>query len=383
MPWEETNAMTQRARFCALDDEGLFTMTELCQRFRIARKTGYKWRERWRRGGAAALADGSRAPHSCPHRTPDSVVAALLSAKEQHPSWGPKKIHAWVQRRQPQRPWPAVSTIGDLFARHQLTQPRPRRARRPTHPGAPPLQPTAPNQVWCADFKGEFPTLDGQWCYPFTVTDAYSRVVLACEALPSTRLEGVLPVCAALFAAAGLPWAIRTDNGSPFASQGVTGLTRLSVWWAQLGIVHQRIAPGCPQQNGRHERFHRTLKAETARPPAADLTAQQQRFARFCAEFNAERPHEALAGNPPASCYQPSPRPLPARVLPPEYPGHFLRRRVSSHGSIRFHSAAIFLCHALAQEVVGLVEVEEGVWSVHFYDLLLGRFTADQLQLRG
>lgn len=232
---------------------------------------------------------------------------------------------------------------------------------------------TAPNEVWCVDFKGEFPTGDGIDCYPLTVTDAHSRYLLACQGRPSTAQAGVFPVFTRLFNTYGLPTAIRSDNGTPFASAGLCGLSQLSVWWLKLGIVHQRITLGHPEQNGRHERMHRTLKAETARPPAVDHPQQQERFDTFQKEYNEERPHAALEGKPPASLYRASARTLPVRILPYDYPGHFLIRGVSTSGNFRFQRHPLFLSSTLAGEEIGLEETEDGIWSIYFRQYLLAR----------
>jgi len=372
----------ERARFIALYQEGLYSMSELCARFEVSRKTGYKWRERYQAEGLAGLTDQSRAPHSCPHRTPAKTETALVRAREAHPHWGPKKLLPYLARTQPELPLPAQSTAGDLLKRQGLVQERKRR-RKATHPGSTTLTADAPNAVWMADFKGEFPLRNGSMCYPLTVTDAYSRFLLVCQALPSTQHGGAKPVLTQLFAEYGLPQAIRTDNGSPFASHAVGGLSRLSVWWIKLGIEHQRITPGHPQENGRHERMHRTLKAETTRPPDWDLRGQQKRFAGFCAEFNQERPHEALGQRTPSSLYVPAARSLPARLPEPEYGGHFHVRRVGPRGSIRFAGRPLFLSEVLAGEDVGLEEIDDDVWSVYFYNVVLGRFHVRAWQLRG
>ena len=382
MPWNETQPMSERHRFLALHAEHLFTMTELCERFGISRKTDYKWLARYQVEGVSGLAERSRTPQTCPHRMAQGVEAALLKAREAHPSWGPKKLRAYLAGRQPDLALPAPSPIGELLKRHGLTEPR--RLRRKAAPGSgAPLAAAHPNAVWCADFKGEFRTRDGQWCYPLTVTDAYSRYLLACHALPSTQHLGAHAVFTRLFAEYGLPQAIRTDNGVPFATQALGGLSQLSVWWLKLGITHQRIAPGKPQENGRHERMHRTLKAETTRPPGLDRQEQQARFAAFRAEFNTERPHEALGQQPPALHYQVSVRACPVRVLPPAYPGHWLSRRVGPSGCFRFQSRQVFVSEVLAGEEIGLEEVEEELWSVYLYDRLLGRFHARDGRLHG
>ena len=229
------------------------------------------------------------------------------------------------------------------------------------------------NQIWPADFKGQFKTRDGIYCYPLTVTDHYSRQLLVCEALPSVRTEGAMPVFERLFREIGLPEAIRTDNGVPFASTGIHGLCALNVWWMKLGIVQQRITPGKPQQNGQHERMHRDLKRDTTRPPAANLTKQQEVFDCFRARYNDERPHEAIDGQVPSDRWKPSPRTMPDRIKPPEYPGHFEVRRVSNGGAIRLAMHQRFLSNALANEYVGLEEVDDGIWNIIYYTTLLGR----------
>jgi transposase InsO family protein len=364
--------MTERARLVALCDEGVYTVAELCHRFGISRKTGYKWLARFHQEGVHGLQDRSRAPQSCPHRTSKKVETALVQARERHPYWGPKKLIAHLRSKQPELALPAPSTAGEVLKRHGLVAEAKRR-KRPVHPGGGPLQVDASNQVWAADFKGEFPTRSGAMCYPLTISDAHSRVLLACQALPATGYEGAHPIFTELFRQYGLPLAIRTDNGAPFATKAIAGLSRLSVSWTKLGILHQRIAPGHPEQNGRHERMHRTLKAETTRPPEWDLAQQQKRFDAFRHEFNTERPHEALAQETPASRYTASPRCLPAQPPPPEYAGHLLVRRVSPNGNIKFRTEEVFVSGVLTGERVGLEEVDDGVWSVYFYRLLVGR----------
>lgn len=382
MPWNETEPVMERARFLALHQEGLYSMTELCDRFGISRKTGYKWLERYDTAGLAGLQDRSRQPLTCPHHTPASVETALVQAREAHPCWGPKKLVAWLARNQPSLDLPAPSTAGAILQRHGLITGRKRRPK-PTHPGKTPLVADAPNDVWQADFKGEFPTRDGQLCYPLTVSDAHSRFLLACQALTSTQTAGAQAVFTHLFQEYGLPTAIRTDNGTPFASTAIGGLSRLNVWWIKLGIQHQRIEPGQPQQNGRHERLHRTLKAETTRPPAADLGGQQAEFARFQREYNTERPHEALDQRPPSTLYAPALRLFPRTLPAPEYAGHLRIRKVGTSGSIRWRGRFLFISEVLAGEHVGLEEVDEDVWEVSFYNVLVGRFRATEEHLSG
>ena len=382
MPWIQTEPVTERARFVALHQEGCYSMTELCERFGISRKTGYKWLSRFTDAGLDGLKDQSRAPRQCPHRTAKGVEAALVRAREAHPTWGPKKLVAYLAEKRPELALPAASTAGDILKRHGLVQAR-RRRTKPVHPGQAPLKADAPNQVWCADFKGEFPTRDGVLCYPLTVTDAHSRYLLACHALPSTQIAGAQAVFTRLFAEYGLPIAIRTDNGVPFASIALAGLSSLNLRWLRLGIQHQRIAPGHPEQNGRHERMHRTLKAETTRPPAENLPLQQLSFDQFRREYNEERPHEALSQQPPQRHYTFSERRLPLRTPAPDYPGHYLLRRVSAGGEIKFGGKSLFLTHVLAGEQVGMEEVDDGIWSLHFYGALLGRFNERDWLIHG
>jgi putative transposase len=382
MPWLETAPMEQRERF--IDDSrlGLYDMTELCARYAISRKTGYKWLARYDAGGRSALHDRSRAPHHCPHKIGVAVAQLLLTARRQHPDWGPEKLLQWLEPRHSAVTWPAVSTAGDLLARHGLVTKR--RRRRPLHhPGAVPPITRAPNDLWAADFKGQFRTGDRIYCYPLTVTDQHTRYLLACHGLLSTKGTGVRPVFDRLFREYGLPRAIRTDNGVPFASTALHGLTPLNVWWLRLGIQHQRILPAHPQQNGAHERMHKTLKRGAIRPPRATLAAQQRAFQRFRQEYNHERPHQFLHGRPPGALYRPSARAYSGGLPALEYPGHFLAKRVTNAGTIRFKARLLYLSTALKQHRVGLDEVDDGIWSVFFGDVLLGRIDERQALVRG
>ena len=367
----ETSAVEQRVQFVWDFTSGQWTMTELCERYGITRPTGYMWIDRYRGAGEAGLAERSRAPHGCPHRTPASVEALILAARK-HYGWGAKKLLQVLARRSPTRAWPARSTVNDILARHGQLR-KHRRRTKWTHPGAVPLHTERPNQVWPVDFKGQFKTRDGTYCYPLTVTDHFSRALLACHGLPSVRTAGAKPVFRRLFQEVGLPDAIRSDNGAPFASTGIHGLCALNVWWMQLGIVHQRIHPASPQENGTHERMHRELKRETTRPPAHTLRGQQRKFDAFRRRYNEERPHEGIGDEVPASRWVPSPHPYPARIAPPEYPAHLEVRRVSAAGTFRLHSAQSFLSNALRDEHIGLEEVADGVWNIVYYRTLLGR----------
>jgi putative transposase len=313
MPWNETCPMNERLKLIARMQEGEWSMTQLCEQFGVSRKTAYKWLDRYAAEGLDGLKDRSRAPHHHPNTLAPEVEALIVKARERRPHWGPVKLLTWLSVRHPALPFPAVSTAGEILKRHALVVPR--RARRRSPPYPQPLAPgTGPNAVWSTDFKGQFKTADGRWCYPLTLSDNFSRYLLCCRALHRPTGTRVKPWLECAFREYGLPSALRTDNGPPFASVGLAGLSRLSVWWIKLGIVPERIEPGHPEQNGRHERLHRTLKAEATKPPGATLTAQQRRFDRFRAEYNEERPHAALNQRPPASVYTRSARDYPSRV---------------------------------------------------------------------
>jgi transposase InsO family protein len=366
--------MKERQQFIIDYQSGLYSLSELCARFGISRKTGYKWLARFEQAGLAGLSDHSRAPHSSPYRTGQDIVALIRTAREQHPHWGPRKLQPWIARHHPElaAQLPAISTIGDILKREGLVCSAPRRRRWP-HPNPELRAPSAANLIWSTDFKGQFRLGNGQECYPLTIEDGYSRFLLACVGLPSIERLGVQRVFEHVFRRYGLPEAIRSDNGTPFASTAICGLTKLNVWWIKLGIRHQRIEPGHPQQNGRHERMHRTLKAETTHPPAPEQHAQQTRFDSFLSEYNTERPHEALGGRTPASLYTPSVRPYPARLEAPEYAGHMQVRQVSNAGCFRFNARQIFISDALIKEQIGLEETDDGIWSIYFYNVLLAR----------
>lgn len=372
MPWMETSPMEQRERFISDHQGALYTMVELCTRYGISRKTGYKWLVRFAESGRQGLQDRSRAPQTCPHRIADAVAALLCAARRQHPSWGPAKLLDWLRPRHPEVAWPAVSTAGDLLARRGLVKPR-RRRRHYDHPGVGPATTTQPNDLWTADFKGHFRTRDGVYCYPLTIADLHTRYLLACHGLLSMKGGGVRPVFERLFREYGLPRAIRTDNGVPFATTGIHGLSQLNVWWLRLGIQHQRILPAHPQQNGAHERMHKTLKGEAIRPPRACLATQQRAFNVFRRLYNDERPHDALHGRTPASLYGPSRRAYPRALPPVEYPGHFIVKRVTNAGTVRFKKRLLFIANALKQHPIGLEEVADGIWSIYFCAVLLGR----------
>jgi transposase InsO family protein len=377
----ETNVMKERLAFVHDLVSGHWSMTELCERYGVTRPTGYKWLARHQTDGGAGLADRSRAPQRCPHRTSAALEDLIIAARLEY-GWGAKKLLRVLRTRHPSRAWPARSTVNAILERHTLLH-KNRRRRKWAHPGAIPIVTLRPNQVWPADFKGQFRTGDGQYCYPLTVTDHFSRRVLVCHGLRSVKTEGVKPVFRALFREVGLPHAIRTDNGAPFASTGIHGLAALNVWWMQLGIVHQRITPASPQENGTHERMHRELKRETARPAAGSLRAQQCRFDAFRHRYNNERPHEALGDRTPSTLWRPSSRSYPEHRTHPHYPSHMEIRRVSTAGTFRLLSRQPFLSHALGGEDIALEEVGDGIWNIVYYSTLLGKIDERSSRITG
>ena len=370
MPFKETCALDETVRFVLACLEGEETMTSLCQQFGISRQWGYEMLRRYRAEGPSGLEPRSRAPHRPGHMMASAIADAIIGLRYEHPSWGPKKLRAVLLRRAPQTAWPAASSMGDLLRREGLVRSR-RRRRMPLPVSRPFAAVAAPNDLWCIDFKGWFRTGDGERCDPLTLSDADSRYLLDCRAVRPVAAE-VDAVTDVAFREFGLPRALRSDNGPPFASTGAGGLTRLAVKWTKLGIRLERTDPGSPQQNGRHERMHGTLKADTATPPAASCTAQQQRFDRFRAIYNHERPHEALGQETPASRYRPSTRPYPERLEEPHYDAAHAVRRVRSNGEIRWGGDLIFLSEALVGEPVGIAETETGDWLVSFADLPVG-----------
>ena len=287
-----------------------------------------------------------------------------------------------LRTRYPSRAWPARSTVNAILGWHTLLQ-KNRHRRKWGHPGVLPVTTQRPNQVWPADFKGQFRTGDGQYCYPLTVTDHFSRRVLACHGLRSVKTVDAKPIFRALFREVGLPDAIHTDNGAPFAFTGIHGLAALNVWWMQLGIVHQRITPTSPQENGTHERMHRERKRETARPAASSLRAQQRRFDAFCQRYNDERPHEGIGDRTPSTLWCPSSRPYPEHRTHPHYPLHREIRRVSTAGTFRLQSRQPFLSHALGGEDIGLEEVDDGIWNIVYYSTLLGKLDERAARITG
>jgi putative transposase len=380
MPWRHTSPMDQKTQFIADYLRRTLSITELCELYSVSRKTGYKWIERYLTSGPSGLEDRSRKPCSSPHQTPQHIVDAFIELRCRHPSWGAKKLLSILHNRHPSWALPGRSTVCDILRRHGLV-PKKRPQRHIGHPGKPTTLIAAPNDVWSADFKGQFKTGDGLYCYPLTVADGYSRFLLGCQALSSTRVAEAKPVFTRLFKEFGLPKRIRTDNGVPFATNTLGRLSQLSAWWVRLGILPEFIEPGKPQQNGRHERMHRTLKAETTRPPARTRRAQQRKFDHFRDEFNGQRPHEALDMRTPAACYEPSPRKMPNKPPPLEYPDRFEVRYVSANGGIRWNHQWVNVSHVCVGEYVGLEEIDDGVWNVYFGPLKLGRLLERHMRI--
>lgn len=370
MPWKETCAVEQRLAFIQDVLRRDMVKSELCRRYGISRPTGDKWIERFVEHGMDGLNDLHSGPHHHPNQVPDELAEMLLALRREHMTWGPKKIKAYLERRYPAMKWPWPSTIGQLLRLNGLAVGRKGRPRTPPY-----TQPFAgcgqPNRTWCGDFKGQFRT-GSRTCYPLTITDAFSRYLLRCQGMPRPCTTPTASIFESAFREYGLPEAIRSDNGAPFASNAIGGLSRLSVWWVKLGIVPERIEPGHPEQNGRHERMHLTLKQETASPPRSSMRSQQQRFDAFRQEYNQQRPHEALEQRTPADAYQASPRQYPSRLPEPEYGQNALVRYVRKSGEIKWQGQRMYLGQVLAGENVGLESILDGFWLVYFYKMPIG-----------
>lgn len=388
MPWRIADPMSIRLEFVAEVLARRRTVAALCLQYGISEKTGYKWVARFRARGPAGLADGPHAPQHCPHQTPAAQAELLCAARRAHPTWGARKLRAVVVATHPALAWPAASTITRLLDRAGLVRHRRRRsgtgalgdlggARGPV--GAV----DAPNALWTMDYKGQFRTGDGRWCYPFTVVDAHSRFLLACVAHRAPGTEAAHAVLTACFRQHGLPAAILSDNGPPFgAPRAPRGFSRLTLWLRTLGIMPHFTVPGHPEHNGRHERLHRTLKHDTLRPPAPSLRAQQRSFDAFCHTYNTERPHEALAQTPPAAHFVPSERAYPVRPPALEYPAHFLQRRVTPAGLVWLHHEDIYLSQTFAGYTVGLDPVSATHCDVYFAEYLLGSLDLTSLRFQ-
>jgi transposase InsO family protein len=371
MTWKETCLMDEKIKFIAMAKSGIYSFVSVCRQFDISRKTGYELLARYEAGGERALVPRSRAPHSHPNAIDDALARKLLHIKTTYTRFGPRKVRDFLVMTGHRGVLPASSTIGELFKRHNLVRPRGKRRARSAPSSEPLRHATAPNVVWSADFKGQFRLRNGRWCYPLTLSDNASRYLLVCEGLAHPSEAAVWPHFERAFREYGLPLALRTDNGSPFASVALGGLTRLSVWLLKLGIALERIAPGRPDQNGRHERMHRTLK-DHLEPVQRNLAAQQRSLDWFQQHYNEQRPHDALAGVAPAMRHRLSPRAYPQRVSTPEYDSSIEVRRVRSNGYIKWHGKFVYVSEALVGEPIGLKPIDDARWQVLFCKMPLG-----------
>jgi putative transposase len=383
MPWHTESTMSQRLEFirAVVHRSSGDSIRAICRACGISEKTGHKWLQRYGAGGPAALADRSHAPHVPAHQVPRALVDTIVALRETEPTWGGAKLRRVLMREQPGVTWPAASTITTLLKRAGLITGHRRSARERAAWAHTALTPApAPNDVWAADFKGEFRLGSGPYCYPLTISDLYSRFVLTVHGLPGTASDPAQAQFQRCFEQYGLPHVIRTDNGVPFGCPtALGGLSTLGIWWIRLGIRPERIARGAPQENGVHERMHRTLKAEATRPPSDTWATQQARFDRWRRTFNERRPHDALAGAAPATHYVASPRPFPRRLPILEYPASVELRRVNVNGNVKWHGTDISLSRVLAGEYIGVTETADGEWTMTFGPLILGVYSADAL----
>lgn len=366
--------MTIREEFVELAMSGRHAVAALCNAYGISEKTGHKWLNRFKEEGRPGLSDRSRAPHDTPHKISLEVRRGILELREKHPTWGPKKLRVVLRRRVPETHWPAASSIGELLRREGRAHPQRRKNAGTELPiDARLTVARAPNDVWSTDFKGQFRLTNGDLCYPLTAQDTFSRFVIGTTALSSTASLPVEIAFTRHFREFGLPLVIRSDNGVPFASPSAIGrLSKLSVWWIRLGIRPERIEPGEPQQNGKHERMHKTLKADATRPPSPSLCEQQLRFDKFRREYNDERPHESLGQETPASRYSASAREFPSYLPELNYPAQFEVRAVSQSGVISFRGRRFQVSKALENQELGLEETDDDLWTVSFGPLVLG-----------
>lgn len=377
MPWKETCKVNERMRFIVAWSKEEMSFSGLCRAFGISRKTGYKWLERYELEGPGGLVDKPPIARRHPHKIDEERLDKIIRARKMHPDWGPRKLKAWLEEMHLGTTYPAASTIGDILKRYGLIRPRKRRLRVPLHTG--PLIPYGgPNDVWCADFKGDFQMGDRTRCHPLTVMDGCTRYLLKCEGLKNQKTEPVREQFELAFREYGLPKRIRTDNGAPFASKALGGLSKLSVWWIRLGIVPERIEPGHPEQNGRHERMHKTLKAKTAKPPERDMRAQQRAFDLFRTEYNEERPHEALGQVPPSRRYALSVREYDGTERSPEYDMDWRVRRVNLSGAAKWKGEWLRLGAVFNGEPIGFKQTDEDRWDAYYGHVLLGEIDMRQ-----
>ncbi|TET38419.1 MAG: IS481 family transposase [Anaerolineales bacterium] len=380
MPWKGVTVSEQRQRFLEDYQSNYYSIAELAERFGISRRTAHKWINRYKQHGQAGYQELSRRPHTCPWQTDQAIVKELVKLRKARPKWGPRKLLNLMHRRDPERRLPSISTAARILAREGLIKPR-RRYRR-AHPGCPKSVPQGPNDIWPADYKGQFRLKNGNYCFPLTVSDLSSRFILGVDAHPAISLEMTKRHFTQLFETYGMPNRIRTDNGALFASNALARLSRLSVWFIKLGIYPELIEPGKPHQNGVHERMRRTLKQEATIPPASSLRAQQRKFDDFREDFNQVRPHEAIGMKRPAEIFQSSSRTMPKRIEPYEYPGHYIVRRVSRAGTIRVFGKQFFVSNTLHEDYVGLEEVDDGVYDLFFCFYRIGRYDLRDNKIR-
>lgn len=381
MSWEGVTVSERRQNLVRDYLLNYYSVSELSQRFSVSRKTAHKWIGRFLEEGEKGLEERSRRPHVSPNQTPTDIVEELLEQKGKHRSWGARKMRLVVGEKHPEWRMPAEVTINRLFEREGLVKKR-RRYRR-LHPGCPKSQAQEPNDIWGADYKGQFRLRDGSYCFGLTASDLFTRYLLGCEGHSGISKQRSRAYFEWLFREYGLPNRIRTDNGAPFASNALARLSRLSVWFIKLGIYPELIEPGHPEQNGIHERMHRTLKAEATIPPEYSLAKQQERFDRFRVEFNTERPHEGIGLKRPAELYRRSPRRMPRKLESYDYPGHYMVRRVSRAGTVRLHKRQFFVATPLMEDYIGFEEVEESVYDMYFCFYLIGRYHEREKRIEG
>jgi transposase InsO family protein len=379
MPWRRTGPMKEKVHFISDYLRGKCSMSELCLAYGISRKTGYKWINRFNSKGLEGLRDQTKRPHITPHRTPERIKREVICLRKRY-GWGAKKLLPLMQDKYPDWDLPGQTTLYKILKKEGLVN-KPRRRRRIPSMSRPFASIDCPNAVWTVDFKGQFRTGNGKYCYPLTVKDAYSRYLFDCRGLSGISSDGSKKVLSRLFEEYGLPDRIRSDNGVPFASVSASGLSRLSLWWIKLGILPERIEVGKPQQNGRHERMHRTLKESTAKPPASNMREQQSRFDHFRKEYNEIRPHEALNFKTPASIYTNSLRPMPSKLPHLEYPGHYVVRYINQNGCFFWNNQQVYLGYLLRENHVGLEEINYRVWDVYIGSFMLGSFYEDKLKV--
>lgn len=381
MSWNETCTMKERIKFILSYEADLVSFSDLCKDFQVSRKTGYKWLKRYDTEGFKGLQNQSRAPLHHANQISEKIESMILEAKRKHPHWGPKKLINWLGQEYSHLEWPATSTAGDLLKRHGLVKARKRRIRTPPY-----TQPFElcedPNDVWSIDYKGNFTLGNGQGCYPLTLTDNCSRYLLACEAFPAISGLDVKRTLIRVFKEHGLPKAIKSDNGSPFSTRGLAGLSRLAVWWIKLGIVPERIKPGCPQENGRHERMHLTMKQEVITPPKETMLLQQSALDDFRNEFNHQRPHEGIDNKRPAWLFAQSPRAYPEQIKPIEYDSSITTRKIRTNGTMKWNGREVFVSETLIGERIGLIQVNDIEWEIQFSQLSVGIFNEKSLKVK-